>query len=206
MLWLQCLHDWIWYFGHGCRQRWRSLGMCDHMWALWPHDCMSSSLVWVRRHGPSHPWTSPPGPLCDKPQPTATHSQTRKWQPSGRMKLRSLVNMERFPFYGSLEGAVIASAESGRLCGCGHVMFMSISRSDSVPLWSEALELQTPAAICWTAICLAELTQLEWMIWERRNRNSQSAWSISNIHYKIIFKSVLEPLQVSIMNKNFRLC
>lgn len=56
--------------------------MCDHR-ALWPHGCMSSSLVWIRRHEPSHPWTSTLGPLCDKPQPTATHSQTRKWQPLG---------------------------------------------------------------------------------------------------------------------------
>lgn len=114
MLWPQCLHDWIWYFGHGCRQRWRSLGMCDHR-ALWPHGCMSSSLVWVRRHGPSHPWTSPPGPLCDKPQPTATHSQTGKWQPSawdGCCCLRSAVKTERFPFYCTSEGEMIASALS----------------------------------------------------------------------------------------------
>ncbi|TKS90765.1 putative polypeptide N-acetylgalactosaminyltransferase 8 [Collichthys lucidus] len=46
--------------------------------------------------------------------------------------------MERFPFYGSLEGAVIASAESGRLCGCGHVMFMSISRKTKVVNYCEA--------------------------------------------------------------------
>lgn len=86
MLWLQCFHNWIWYFGHGCRKHWRSLGMCDHR-AFWPHGYMSASLVWVRRHGPSHPWTSPPGPLWNGPQPTATHSHNWKWQPLRRLVL-----------------------------------------------------------------------------------------------------------------------
>lgn len=160
MLWPQCLHDWIWYFGHGCRQHWRSLGMCDHR-ALWPHDCMSSFLVWVRRHGPSHPWTSPPGPLCDKPQPTTTHSQTGKWQPlvwlllSWKCCKNGAISL-LLHFRGSRD---CFRPECGRLGGWGHVRFMSISRSESVPLWSKALKLQDHTAICWTAGCLAVLTQ-----------------------------------------------
>lgn len=135
MLWKQCLHDWIWYFGHGCRQCRRSLGMCDHR-ALWPRGCTSSSLVWIRRHGPSRPWTSTPGPLCDKPQPTATHSQTGKWQPLGRLlTLRSPVKSGAFFLLLHLRGSRdCLRPESGRLCGLEHVMCMSISTSASVPL------------------------------------------------------------------------
>lgn len=150
MLWKQCLHDWIWYFGHGCRQCRRSFGMCDHR-ALWPHGCTSSSLVWIRRHGPSHPWTSTPGPLCDKPQPTATHSQTGKSQPLGRLlTLRSPVKSGAFFLLLHLRGSRFClRPESGRLCGLEHVMCMSISTSASVPLWCVALKHQTPAAIYW---------------------------------------------------------
>lgn len=84
MLWPHCLHDWIWYFSHGCRQRWGSWGMCDRraLWPPWLH-------VFLSCLGPKT-WAIAPlsvysrSALCDKPQPTATHSQRRKWQPWGR--------------------------------------------------------------------------------------------------------------------------
>lgn len=103
MLWPQCLHDWIWYFGHGCRQRWRSLGMCDHR-ALWPHGCMSSSLVWVRRHGPiissrSTVW-----------QTAADSHPLTNWKMTTLRDGCRAVKTERFPFYCTSEEAGIASA------------------------------------------------------------------------------------------------
>lgn len=42
-----------------------------------PHSYTSSSLVWVQRHGPSRRLTFTAGPLCDKPQPAATHTEEK---------------------------------------------------------------------------------------------------------------------------------
>lgn len=99
--------------------------------------------------------------LCDKPQPTATHSQAGKWQPSrGLLLFEVQLNWPislLLHFRGSHD---CFHTESGRVCSRGHVMFVSISRSDCVPLWFVALKHQTPAALCWTAGCLAKLTQL----------------------------------------------
>ncbi len=194
MLWPQCLHDWIWYFGHGCRQRWRSLGMCDHR-ALWPHGCMSSSLVWVRRHGPSHPWTSPPGPLCDKPQPTATHSQTGKWQPSARdscRSLRSAVKTERFPFYCTSEGEMIASALSVGDCAAEDMSCSCQSAGQTLYLcdprpWNVRLLLPS-------AGLLAAWMTLPWPVNGETEMSSTfqlffiilSVWSIWNIDAKMM--------------------
>lgn len=112
MLWPQCLHDWIWYFSRGCRQCWRSLGMRDHR-AFWPRGCMFSSLVWVQRSGPSHPW------LFLKVHCVTNHSRqppTHKLENDNPRdscpSLECAVKMEGFYFHCTLEGAVIASALS----------------------------------------------------------------------------------------------
>lgn len=213
LLWPQCLHDWIWYFGHGCRQRWRSLGMCDHR-ALWPHGCMSSSLVWVRRHGPSHSWTSPPGPLCDKPQPTTTHSQTENDNPRDSCcSLRSAVKTERFPFYCTSEGAVIASAlwvgdcaAEDMSCSCqsaGQTLYLYDLRPWSIRLLLPSAGL--PAA--W----LNSLSGKEWHSHglHMKKQKCQPFLDFS-LFYQFgpftIFKSVFEPLQVSISEYNWLVC
>lgn len=110
---------------------------------VWPQSpsapqCMSSSLVWVQRCGPSHPWTAYPGPLHDKPLPTASHSQSRKWQPLVQLQLPE--KTERFPFSCTSQGAVIASALS---VGVWVAEDMSGSCQSPgwtrIPLWSGAL-------------------------------------------------------------------
>lgn len=106
------------------------------------NPCMCSSPVW-QDTVPSHPGASPPGPVCDKPQLTATHSQSRKWQPSGQLFSRSAVKMEQFPFYCTSEGAIIVSALS---VGDWVTEDMSVSCQLAgpalVPLWSGSLKLQ----------------------------------------------------------------
>lgn len=76
-VWPQCLHDWIWYFSHGCRQLWRRLGMCDHR-ALWPPQlCVFLSCL-----GPKT-WTITPlnfycrSAAWQKPQSATTHTEEK---------------------------------------------------------------------------------------------------------------------------------
>lgn len=71
------MHDWIWYFGHGCRQFWRRLGMCDHR-ALWPPQLR----VFLSCLGPKT-WTITPlnfycrSAVWQKPQPATTHTEEK---------------------------------------------------------------------------------------------------------------------------------
>lgn len=148
MLWPQCLHDWIWYFSRGCRQCWRSLGMRDHR-AFWPRGCMFSSLVWVQRSGPSHPWLFlKVHCVTNRSRQPPTHKLENDNPRDSCPSLECAVKMEGFYFHCTLRGSRDCfRPKCGRLSSRGHVRFMSISQSESVPLWTKTRRHY--AAICW---------------------------------------------------------
>lgn len=134
MLWPHCLHGWIWYFSHSCRQYWRSWGMCDHR-ALWPprlHAFLSCL-------GPKT-WAIAPlsvysrSELCDKPQQTATHSE-QKMTTLGTTAALSNDQWKRsiFPFWCTSDRAVIASALRVGECAAENMSCTCQSRAARKP-------------------------------------------------------------------------
>lgn len=155
MLWPQCLHDWIWYFSRGCRQSWRSLGMRDHR-ALWSQGRMSSSLVWVQRHGPSHPW------LFLKVHCVTNHSRqppTHKLENDNPRdsccSLRSAVKMEWFYFCCTSEEPWLLPPwvwASGRLWTCQVCVNQQVRLSTSVIQGQKLSGLCCHLLDCWWRI------------------------------------------------------
>ena len=123
-----------------------------------------------------HLWVSPSGPLCDKPQLTATHSQTGKWQPLVQQLLQQISVL--LNFRGSRD---CFRPGSGRLGSWGRVRFMSISQWESVPLWCEALEHQVYTAICWTGDDTNAATTCKW-----RNSSVLSLETLLGLFFQII--------------------
>lgn len=172
MLWPHCLHDWIWYFSHGCRQRWRSLGMCDRR-ALWPPRLR----VFLSCLGPKDTDHHTTERLLQVLRCVTNRSRqppTRKAENDNLgddcCPLRSPVKAEHFPLLVHFRRSRdCLRPESGRACGWEHVMYMSIGASESVPLvmrGPSSARLLLPSA----GLLAEHMRRRRW--WRRRRRQS----------------------------------